>query len=402
MPTFVPNNGNLRKALLFCFHLKKTAATSRLLLEEAYESYSPSISTCEYWLQRFKSGLITLTPSVKIVWIPRPHIVINAKNEYLWIQAHALYLVGSAGHHISSVKSVKKYLEALKWGVLPHPPYSPDVAPSDYYLFRSHMAWLTSTSPLTRKRKNGSHQKTNYSSELMFANNKKNSNAECHTSGFRSHCRKQFNSSGTIHSLIARYSDSREEDVPSQPSGPRDRAESTNDLSSNNENSDDDADDPEEPDWFYQRHSSNPNGSNNSRHLYRTNNVNLAPQPSIILPRASVRFWNVPSVQVNDVPVSEPSVFSVHRLMAHRRFAERVSELRYSSAQRANPRVGLFRPRFLHPLYASLNPFDADLDDPQRDQIYDSDMIATVTPNHRIQVWDISNGQIPGISNYFN
>uniref|UniRef100_A0AAR5Q292 Activating molecule in BECN1-regulated autophagy protein 1 n=1 Tax=Dendroctonus ponderosae TaxID=77166 RepID=A0AAR5Q292_DENPD len=203
----------------------------------------------------------------------------------------------------------------------------------------------------------------------------------------------------TIHSLIARYSDSREEDVPSQPSGPRDRAESTNDLSSNNENSDDDADDPEEPDWFYQRHSSNPNGSNNSRHLYRTNNVNLAPQPSIILPRASVRFWNVPSVQVNDVPVSEPSVFSVHRLMAHRRFAERVSELRYSSAQRANPRVGLFRPRFLHPLYASLNPFDADLDDPQRDQIYDSDMIATVTPNHRIQVWDISNGQIPGISN---
>ena len=30
----------------------------------------------------------------------------------------------------------KKYLETFKWDVLPHPPYSPDIAPSDYWLFR--------------------------------------------------------------------------------------------------------------------------------------------------------------------------------------------------------------------------------------------------------------------------
>ena len=31
-------------------------------------------------------------------------------------------------------KVVKTYLETLKWEVLPHPPYSPDVAPSDYHI----------------------------------------------------------------------------------------------------------------------------------------------------------------------------------------------------------------------------------------------------------------------------
>ena len=29
---------------------------------------------------------------------------------------------------------VKTYLETLKWEVLPHPPYLPDIAPSDFHL----------------------------------------------------------------------------------------------------------------------------------------------------------------------------------------------------------------------------------------------------------------------------
>ncbi|GBP20579.1 Suppressor of hairless protein [Eumeta japonica] len=38
---------------------------------------------------------------------------------------------------------VKNYLKILDWEVLPHPPYSPDTAPSDYHLFRSMAHALT-------------------------------------------------------------------------------------------------------------------------------------------------------------------------------------------------------------------------------------------------------------------
>jgi len=59
----------------------------------------------------------------------------------------------NARSHVA--KLVKTYLETLKWEVLSHPPYSPDIAPSDYHLFRS-MAWLTSTYVLMKKLKIGS------------------------------------------------------------------------------------------------------------------------------------------------------------------------------------------------------------------------------------------------------
>ena len=41
----------------------------------------------------------------------------------------------------TSLLARQKLLE-LGWDILPHPPYSPDLAPSDYYLFRSLQNFL--------------------------------------------------------------------------------------------------------------------------------------------------------------------------------------------------------------------------------------------------------------------
>ncbi|GFX83155.1 mariner Mos1 transposase [Trichonephila clavipes] len=67
--------------------------------------------------------------------ISRPCFHVDGQNEYSRFQGHAQYLHGNARPHVAKV--VKTYLETLKWEVLPHPLYSPDLAPSDYHLFRS-------------------------------------------------------------------------------------------------------------------------------------------------------------------------------------------------------------------------------------------------------------------------
>ena len=56
MTDFIPETDDLRKALIFCFHLKKSAAESHRMLVEAYGDRALSEATCKRWFRRFRDG----------------------------------------------------------------------------------------------------------------------------------------------------------------------------------------------------------------------------------------------------------------------------------------------------------------------------------------------------------
>ena len=56
MSNFVPGNYDLRTALIFCYHLKKTAAESHRMLVEAYSEHALGKSQCFEWFKKFRSG----------------------------------------------------------------------------------------------------------------------------------------------------------------------------------------------------------------------------------------------------------------------------------------------------------------------------------------------------------
>ncbi|UYV67844.1 hypothetical protein LAZ67_5002206 [Cordylochernes scorpioides] len=74
--------------------------------------------------ERYQQQLMRLSLALKI---KRP----------LYAKRHdkVIYQHDNARPHVAKV--VKETLEALQWDVLPHPLYSPDIAPSDFHMFRS-------------------------------------------------------------------------------------------------------------------------------------------------------------------------------------------------------------------------------------------------------------------------
>lgn len=56
MSTVSRDKKHLRRALLFCFDLKKSAAESHRMLVKAYGNDALSVRSCSWWFQRFKAG----------------------------------------------------------------------------------------------------------------------------------------------------------------------------------------------------------------------------------------------------------------------------------------------------------------------------------------------------------
>ncbi|GBP41573.1 Mariner Mos1 transposase [Eumeta japonica] len=177
----------------------KTAAESHRILLEVYDEHALAEQTCRKWFARFKSGDFELddkerpgqpkniedeelqglldvdlcqtlqelgtslavdlsTRGVIYYELLKPNETITGdryrlqlirlsralkekRSEYSKRHDKLILLHDNARPHVA--KPVKTYLGMLKWDVLPHPPYSPDIAPSDYHLFRSMAHGLT-------------------------------------------------------------------------------------------------------------------------------------------------------------------------------------------------------------------------------------------------------------------
>ncbi|KAG5326261.1 MOS1T transposase, partial [Pseudoatta argentina] len=102
-------------------------ARQNLRCDLPWPARSPDLSPCDFFTitgDRYRLQLMRLSRALK-------------EKRPLYAQRHdkVILLHDNARPHVA--KPVKIYLETLKWEVLPHPPYSPDIAPSDFHLFRS-------------------------------------------------------------------------------------------------------------------------------------------------------------------------------------------------------------------------------------------------------------------------
>ncbi|GBP87168.1 Mariner Mos1 transposase [Eumeta japonica] len=195
MSKFERNKRHLRKLQIYFFNVKKSAAEIHRLLVEAYNEAALSMRTLDAELEEDSSqtqkeltltlGIIQQAVSHRLKslgmihkqgnWVPyelksrdverqlctsemllsrhrKKGFYIESslvmKSGYIMIiqkeENHGEYLATRQHRQQNRIfmekthgVTVKKYLKALDWEVVPHPPYSPDIAPSDYNLFRS-------------------------------------------------------------------------------------------------------------------------------------------------------------------------------------------------------------------------------------------------------------------------
>ena len=104
--------------------------------------HGKKVLLCIWWDQHGILYYELLQPGETVTANRYVQQLINVNNELNvkrpeWTNRHerVILLHDNARPHVS--KLVTDVLKELKWDVLPHPLYSPDIAPSDYHLFRS-------------------------------------------------------------------------------------------------------------------------------------------------------------------------------------------------------------------------------------------------------------------------
>ncbi|UYV67805.1 hypothetical protein LAZ67_5002109 [Cordylochernes scorpioides] len=176
-----PKSAHLREVLLFAFNWKKSATEAHRMLEEVYGDHALSKSQCYRWFKKFQSGDFEFDneprgkPPQKFEDAELQALLDEDSTQtqeklakQLQVSQGAVSLrLNSLGmtqklsrwvsHELSERQQerrldadvililqhdnatvVKNTIKDLGWELLPHPPYSPDIAPSDYYhLFTS-------------------------------------------------------------------------------------------------------------------------------------------------------------------------------------------------------------------------------------------------------------------------
>ncbi|KAG5324817.1 MOS1T transposase, partial [Pseudoatta argentina] len=111
----------------------------RKIVEEAYivkNILYTKILCLNICFKYFKSSYYQIVSSLRAVENRGVSPAMHPEKRPLYAQRRdkVILLHDNARPHVA--KPVKTYLETLKWEVVPHPPYSPDIALSDFHLFR--------------------------------------------------------------------------------------------------------------------------------------------------------------------------------------------------------------------------------------------------------------------------
>ncbi|KAG5319591.1 MOS1T transposase, partial [Pseudoatta argentina] len=122
MSIFVPNKVYLRGILLHYFIQKESAAEAHRILVQTYGDNALSDTTCRDWFRRFKNNDFELEDKERS---GAPKKFQDKELEQLLDEDPSQTLRNDPEPRTLGAK------------VLPHPSYSPDIAPSDFHLFRS-------------------------------------------------------------------------------------------------------------------------------------------------------------------------------------------------------------------------------------------------------------------------